>query len=171
MKTSTLLFTGLLVFSSTTFAAEPASPERLKEVQQHTQHATPYDINQTEQMFNKTAHGGVQHIVVKDKNNTEQIKLVQAYLIKMSADFSKGDFSDTEKMHGANMPGLARLKMAEPYDIKFEYKALPDGGQVHYSSEYPQYAQALHEWIDAQIKDHNSTVIDEHSQHHATPAQ
>ena len=122
-------------------------------------------------MFTKTVHGSVQHIIVNSNDNTEQIKLVQAYLIKLGHDFSTGNFSISEQIHGANMPGLAILKMAQPHDIKFKYKALPNGAEIHYSTEYPQYAQALHEWLDAQMKEHDNTVIPEHSQHHKTPAE
>jgi len=171
MKHSTLLLTGLVLFSTAALAIEPVSPEHTKEVQQRTQQVTPYAVDQTKLMFTKTVHGGVQHIIVNSADNTEQIKLVQAYLLKLTNDFSTGDFSVTEQIHGANMPGLARLKMAQPYDIKFKYKALPNGAEIHYSTEYPQYAQALHEWFDAQMKEHNNTVIHEHSQHHATPAE
>jgi hypothetical protein len=75
--------------------------------------------------------------------------LIQAHLLKIANEFRKGDFSVTERIHGADMPGLAQLKMAETDDIKFEYKALANGAQIHYSTEYPQYIQALHEWFDA----------------------
>ncbi len=56
-------------------------------------------------------------------------------------------------------------------DIKFEYKALPDGAQIHYSTEYPQYVQALHEWFDAQMSEHGNAEIPEHIKHHSTPAE
>jgi hypothetical protein len=29
----------------------------------------------------------------------------------------------------------------------------------------------LHEWFDAQMQEHDNTVIPEHSQHHKTPAE
>jgi hypothetical protein len=37
---------------------------------------------------------------------------------------------------------------------------LRNGAQIHYSTEYPLLAQALHEWFDAQMSDHDNTVID-----------
>lgn len=171
MKLPPLLLTGLMLFSTSVFAAEKASPERIDEVKQRTQQIVPYSEEQTLQMFTKTVHGGVQHVVVKSAENTEQIKLIQAHLQKMVENFSKGDFSETAQMHGDNMAGLAQLKMAKPYDIKYEYKALPKGAQIHYSTEEPKFAQALHEWFDAQTSDHDSHAIPEHSQHHSTPAE
>lgn len=168
---SLLLTTGLVLFSTSLLAVEKTSPERIDEVRQHTQEVISYDLNKTVQMFTKTVHGGVQHVVTKSADDTQQIKLIQAQLLKMTENFSKGDFSETEHIHGTNMAGLAQLKMAEPYDIKYEYKALPNGAQIHYSTEYPKFAQALHEWFDAQIKEHNAPATQEHSQHHSTPAE
>jgi hypothetical protein len=160
-----------VLFSGSALAAEDVSPKPNAEVQQRTQQVVPYSLEQTKQMFTKTVHGGVQHVEVKSADNTEQIKLIQSYLLKMSNNFRKGDFSDTERIHGANMPGLAELKKARPYEIKFEYKALPLGAQVHYSSEVTPLVRALHAWIDAQKKEHHDPEIKEHSKHHAAPAE
>ena len=171
MKHYPLVFIGLLVFSATTPAVEKVSPKQVDEVQQRTQQVVPYSLDQTLLTFTKTVHGGVQHVVVKSADNTEQIKLIQANLLKMASDFRKGDFSVTEHIHGATMPGLAQLKKAETDDIKYEFKALPNGAQIHYSTEYPQYVQALHEWFDAQMSEHGNEVVPEHIKHHSTPAE
>ncbi|MDD1618833.1 MAG: aspartate carbamoyltransferase [Methylococcaceae bacterium] len=154
MKPYTLLWAGLLLFSTVTLALENTSSKQVDEVQQR-----------------KTVHGGVQHVVVKSADNTQQIKLIQENLLKMANDFRKGDFSVTEHIHGATMPGLAQLKKAETDDIKYEFKALPNGAQIHYSTEYPQYVQALHEWFDAQMSEHGNEAVPEHSKHHSTVAE
>lgn len=160
-----------VLFSSSAWSAENTSLKTNDEVKQHTQQVVPYSLEQTKQMFTRTVHGGVLHVEAKSADNTEQIKLIQRHLLKMSNDFRKGDFSDTERIHGANMPGLAALKKARPYEIKFEYKALPLGAQIHYSSEVTPLVRALHEWIDAQKKEHHDPEIKEHSKHHASPAE
>jgi hypothetical protein len=171
MKPYTLLWAGLLLFSTATLALENTSPKQVEEVQQRTQQLVPYALDQTQLTFTTTVHGGVQHVVVKSADNTRQIKLIQENLLKMANDFRKGDFSVTERIHGADMPGLTQLKMAETDDIKFEYKALPNGAQIHYSTEYPQYVQALHEWFDAQMSEHGNEVVPEHIKHHSTPSE
>jgi hypothetical protein len=171
MKQALLIVMGLLLFSTTAPALEKADPERIKEVHQRSQQIMPFAMDQTLQTFSKTVHGGVQHVVVKSAGDTRQIKSIQAYLLKLANEFRKGDFSETERMHGTDMPGLAQLKMAQTDDIRFEYEALPNGAQIHYATEYPQYVQALHEWFDAQMSDHGNDVIPEHKRHHATPAE
>ena len=171
MKHYPLIFIGLLLFSTITPAVEKASPKQIDEVDQRMQQVVPFSLDQALETFTRTVHGGVQHVVAKSADETKQIKLIQAHLIKIADEFRKGDFSVTERIHGADMPGLAVLKMAKPDDIKFEYKALPNGGQIHYSTEYPQYVQALHEWFDAQKKEHGNDEIPEHIKHHSTPAE
>ena len=166
-----LLLTGLLLVSTTAPGLEKTSPAQSEETRQRIQQAVPYALNETLQTFSKTAHGGVQHVVVKSAGNTSQIKLIQSHLLKMANDFRKGDFSATERMHGADMPGLALLKKAETDDIKYEYKALENGAQIHYSTEFPPYVQALHEWFDAQMSDHGNADIPLHNQHHSAPSE
>lgn len=171
MKHHHLIFIGLLLFSTLTPALEKAAPKQTDEMRQRTQQVVPYALGQTLQTFTKTVHGGVQHVIAKSSDNSQQIKLIQTHLLKIANEFRKGDFSATERIHGADMPGLAQLKTAKTDDIKFDYEALPNGAQIHYSTEYPQFDQALHEWFDAQISDHGDTAIPEHIQHHSTPAE
>jgi glutathione S-transferase len=171
MKHYTLIGAGFLLFSTAAFALETVSPKQVDEVHQRMQQVAPFALDQTIETFTKTVHGGVQHIVAKSADNTQQIKLIQAHLLKIANEFKKGDFSVTERIHGADMPGLAQLKRAETDDIRFEYEALPNGAQIHYSTEYPQYVQALHEWFDAQKREHGNEVIPEHIKHHSTPAE
>lgn len=171
MKNYPLILAGLLFFSTTASALEQAVPKPVEEVHHRVQRVVPYALDQTLQTFTKTVHGGVQHVVVKSADNAKQIKLIQEHLLKIADAFRKGDFSSSERVHGADMLGLTQLKKAETDDIKFEYKALPNGAQIHYATEYPQFVQALHIWFDAQMKDHGNDVIPEHIQHHSTIAE
>lgn len=163
MKNSILIFIGLFYFTSISYAEN----QKLEPIEQRMQLLLPYIVDQTLESFSKTVHGGIQHVVVKSADNSVQIKVVQTHLRKMVDRYRKGDFSFSEKVHGADMPGLAQLKSAKTDDIKFEYKELSNGGQIHYSSEYPLLVSALHEWIDAQNKAHGNLEIGGHKHHHA----
>ncbi|MDP1666545.1 MAG: aspartate carbamoyltransferase [Methylobacter sp.] len=171
MKNNPLILVGLLLFSTAAAAFEKTGPEPVDEVRQRAQQVVPYTLGQALQTFTKTVHGGIQHVVAKSANDTREIKLIQTHLLEIANEFRKGDFSITERVHGADMPGLTQLKMAKTDDIKFEYKALPNGAQIHYSTEYPQFVQALHEWFDAQMIEHGNDKIPEHSKHHSAPAE
>jgi len=131
----------------------------------------PYAVDQSVESFSQTVHGGIMHITAKSAGDTQQIKRIQQYLRKTAEEFNKGDFSSTERFHGPDMPGLAQMKAAKPDDIRYEYKALSNGGQIHFSTEYPQLLNAIHAWIDAQIAEHGNTVLPGHEGHHASPAE
>lgn len=131
----------------------------------------PYDTKQALESFSKTVHGGIMHIVAKSADNKQQVQLIQQYLRQTATAFKNGDFSSTERFHGSDMPGLAQMKLAKTDDIRYDYQALPNGGQIHFSTEYPHLLNALHEWFDTQIKEHgNAAALSEHERHHASPA-
>jgi len=118
----------------------------------------PFDLEQTNHVFQKLDDGGLQKVVVKDPSNKKQIALIQSHLKEESHKFRKGDFSDPAKIHGEDMPGLADLKSgAKKIDVR--YSALPDGAQIRYQANDPELVTAIHQWFSAQLSDHG---------HHAT---
>jgi hypothetical protein len=166
MNTVAIIAVGLILMVNSTVAAEQTPSDVPENVSLSNRLDVPYDVDKTLQSFSKTVHGGVQHLVAKSETDTEQIKMIQDYLIKLVDAFRKGDFSEAERLHGKDMPGLNQLKTAKADEIYYEYKALAKGGQIHYSSEYPNFVQALHEWFDAQAREHANSTVPEHEQHH-----
>jgi len=156
----TLIATAILGLTLTHAAlAEPASPERLNEVTQRGMHVMPFDLKQTQHIFTKTETGGVQQVIVKDPNNSKQIDLIRQHLTRISGKFSRGDFSDPDKIHGKNMPGLAALRTAKPGQLHVQYKELPDGAEITYSAEGKELIDAIHQWFDAQLADHGPDAM------------
>ena len=139
--------------------AEPASPERLDEVTQRGMHVMPFDLKQTQHLFNKTENGGVQQVIVREPGNSKQIDLIRQHLTKISGEFSHGDFSDPEKIHGKDMPGLAALRTANPGQLHIQYKELPNGAEITYSAEDKALITAIHQWFDAQLADHGPDAM------------
>lgn len=135
-------------------AAEPADANRLDEVAERGAHVMPFDLEKTTHVFIKTENGGVQKVTVKNLSDQEQVSLIRMHLSEISNEFQQGNFSSPEKIHGENMPGLSELKAVKPGEIKIEYKVLPTGAQISYSTESPQFADAIHRWFDAQSSDH-----------------
>ena len=148
-----------LTLTHAVLAQEPASPERLNEVTQRGMHVMPFDLKQTQHIFNKTETGGVQQVIVKDPGNSKQIDLIRQHLTKISGEFSHGDFSDPEKIHGKDMPGLAALRTAKPGQLHVQYKELPDGAEITYSTENKALINAIHQWFDAQLADHGPDAM------------
>ncbi len=157
----TLIATAILGLTIThaALAQEPASPERLNEVTQRGMHVMPFDLKKTQHVFDKTDTGGVQQVIVKDTGNSKQIELIRQHLTKISGEFSHGDFSGPEKIHGKDMPGLAALRTAKPGQLHVQYKELPDGAEITYSAEDKALITAIHQWFDAQLADHGSDAM------------
>lgn len=166
MRHSTIAF--LLIASAVTISAhamERASDQRLDEVARRGSHVMPFDLEQTTHVFSKTEKGGLQKVFAEDSSNIEQIKLIREHLSKISQEFMHGDFSDPEKIHGARMPGLSELRMAQPGQIKIVYKELHNGAEIDYSTDDAKLIEAIHKWFDAQLSDHARHAIPSHDLH------
>jgi hypothetical protein len=135
-------------------ALEKAGTKRHEEVLRRGAQVMPFSLKQTLHIFIKTKTGGLQQVVVKDPSDTPQIKLIREHLSKISKDFARGNFSDPAKIHGHDMPGLAELEKAPPGRLRIEYKEIPKGAQIDYSTDSPKLIEALHRWFDAQLADH-----------------
>lgn len=171
MKHHTILALVAISLSASVQAQDSASAERRHEINQKVQEGLAFDWRQTKQAFTKSVHGGIQHLFAKSIDDTHLIKAIQVYMLRLASQFRAGDFADTERIHGADMPGLAELKKAGPNDIKFEYKALPTGAQIHFVTEDTHLLENLHAWFEAQIKDHGNADVSEHTKHHLSPAE
>jgi hypothetical protein len=155
-----LIATAILGLTLTHAAlAQPASPERLNEVTQHGIQVMPFDLKQTQHLFKKTKTGGIQQVIVKDPSNRKQIELIRQHLTKIAGEFSHGDFSGPEKIHGKDMPGLAALRAAQPGQLHVQYQELPNGAEITYSAEDKTLITAIHQWFDAQLADHGPDAM------------
>ncbi|WP_225616177.1 aspartate carbamoyltransferase [Methylomonas albis] len=166
-----IVFIALFIFTAILHADEKNTNTQAKILEKSLDSLLPYTVEQTESSFTKTRHGGVQHVVAKSATDSMLIASIQTHLRKMIGQFRKGDFSTTERMHGANMPGLMQLKTAKSADIRFAYRDLENGGQIRYYSEYPQFVSALHEWFDAQARAHGNVDLPSDIQHHLAKSE
>ena len=146
-------------------AVEKADEKRLDEIAERGSHVMPFDLEKTTHIFTQTPNGGVQQVIAKNKSDTEQINLIHTHLSEISNEFKHGNFSNPEKIHGKDMPGLAELKAAQPEQIKFEYEELPDGAQITYSTKVEELKRAIHQWFEAQLSDHARHAVPGHSHH------
>ncbi len=118
----------------------------------------PFDLEQTIHVFQRLDDGGRQTVTVKDPANAPQIALIQSHLQHEADRFRQGDFSDPARIHGDDMPGLAELKTGfAQIDIRFT--ALPNGGEIRYTTADPSLVMALHHWFIAQVSDHGRHAV------------
>lgn len=146
-------------------AGEKANKTRLDKVAERGAHVMPFALEQTTHVFTKTKQGGVQQVIVKDKGNSEQIKLIRTHLSNISDEFTQGDFSNPAKIHGESMPGLVELRKAKQGQIEIKYRVIADGAEVAYSTKSPNLIKAIHQWFDAQLSDHARHAVSGHAHH------
>jgi len=118
----------------------------------------PFNLDATMHQFEPTPQGGIQQVTAHDPADTEQIRLIRAHLQHEATKFRSGDFSDPAAIHGPAMPGLAELR-AGAERIVVQYRDLPAGGQITYSTDDPALVQAIHRWFDAQLSDHGKHAL------------
>lgn len=115
----------------------------------------PFDLEATLHIFQDTAIGGVQQVIVHDANDQENIDLIRIHLKEQAEAFAKGMFSNPSYLHGETMPGLAELQKAGQAGIlSVVYQDLDNGGEIIYSSEDKDVIIAIHLWFQAQVNDH-----------------
>ena len=158
------LFLGISSIAPAT-AMEKASAARINEVAQLGKHVMPFDLNQTLHIFTKVNNGGVQQVIAKDPKNAIQIALIREHLIKIASDFKQANFSDPEKIHGKDMPGLEALRNAETGAVTIRYREISEGAEITYMTESPELVTAIHQWFDAQLRDHDRHAT-MHRMHH-----
>ena len=128
--------------------------ERQAEVAEAGAEVMPFDLDRSTHVFEKTAEGGIQ-TVVSDDTDPAQVALIRAHLAEEAERFARGDFHDPEMIHGSDMGGLHAL--ATGYErLRITYREVDHGGEIRYASEDPALVAALHEWFDAQLRDHGA---------------
>jgi hypothetical protein len=126
----------------------------------------PFDLAATTHVFTKTAAGGIQRVVAKSGADASQVNLVREHLRDIRARFLQGDFSAPAHIHGADMPGLSRLRAAKPGQLAIVYRDVKSGAELEYKTKDRQLAAAVHEWFDAQLSDHGKDALEGHAHGH-----
>ena len=144
---------------------QQASADRQADVSSRGGHVMPFSLTATQHVFAKTAGGGMQQVVARNPADAEQINLVRQHLREIREQFLKGDFSGPSHIHGADMPGLGQLKAARPDQLAIDYRDIPAGAELSYTSAQAHLVAALHQWFDAQMADHGPDARSGHAHH------
>lgn len=151
---------------STPIIAAEITKKRAEKIVQRGIQIMPFDLDKTMHIFNKTAQGGIQQVITKDESDFGQIKLIRKHLTEIAQLFSQQNYSAPQHIHGKDMPGLKELGNAPPDAISINYSELDNGAQIEYSSAKTDLTNAIHQWFDAQLKDHARHAMPGHSMHH-----
>lgn len=131
------------------------APDHQGEVTRRGAEVMPFDLARTTHFFDDTDQGGVETITANDTSDAGQIALIRSHLTVEAERFARGDFSDPARIHGRDMAGLAALESAGSR-LHVQYAALSTGARIVYSSDDPAVITAIHQWFDAQRRDHDA---------------
>jgi hypothetical protein len=132
--------------------------ERQAEVRERGQSVMPFGLDRTTHVFRKTPSGGVQQVLADDPADGASIRLVRRHLRREQSKF-RGDYQDPMAIHGMTMPGIDELRRGAAA-IAVDYRFLPAGAQLRFTTANPRLQSALHRWFDAQLSDHGSDARD-----------
>jgi len=142
--------------SQTATSATPNS--RQDEIRQKGTQVMPFALDSTVHVFDKTDTGGLQRVLVRS-DAPDQLAMIRSHLQNISKSFATRDFSKPMHIHGADMPGLADMRAAKADELSADYKEVPDGAEITYSSHSPKIVAAIHRWFDAQLSDHGDDAM------------
>ncbi|HEX7964978.1 MAG TPA: aspartate carbamoyltransferase [Gammaproteobacteria bacterium] len=153
---------GVLVTLMAVTAVVQADPTaRQKEVAQKGGMVMPFDLHNSTHIFMKSGDGGTQQVLAKDPTDLKLIQQIRIHLGMEAERFSRGDFTDPMRIHGADMPGLSYLRYLKPGQVQVKYHDLPNGAEIQYSGRDKAAVDALHQWFDAQLSDHGQDATDQ----------
>jgi hypothetical protein len=115
----------------------------------------PFDMSKTLHIFKMTERGGVESVVARNPDSTEQIALVRANLQHEASEFQIGHYSDPAALHGAAMPGLQELTQGASR-IKVSYVDVPNGAAITFETDDVHMLTAIHKWFGAQLSEHGA---------------
>lgn len=115
----------------------------------------PFNLSKTTHVFNKTQSGGVQRITVDKDSNGQDEQQIRSHMEIIAEEFEHGNFTDPATLHGESMPGLATLQERHN-SLNVMYREVEGGAQITYASQDDVVVRAVHDWFDAQLRDHGS---------------
>lgn len=157
---------GIAVCLSGHAVASQASHERQADVARRGAQVMPFALSQTTHVFERTADGGIQQVVLREGADPAQLALIRQHLQEIGDQFAQQDFSGPETIHGHDMPGLEALRQAAPGEMSVKYTDIQGGAQLQFAAARPELVHAIHSWIGAQLSDHGKDAVEGHSAHH-----
>jgi hypothetical protein len=91
----------------------------------------------------------------RNVDDAEGTATIRAHLQGIAAAFTRGDFATAAMVHVREVPGTAVMR-ARSAAIRYEYRALPRGGEVRITTADPEALQAIHAFLAFQRHDHRA---------------
>jgi hypothetical protein len=91
----------------------------------------------------------------RDTRDTAGVKAIRDHLRSIARAFAAGDFSASAIVHAQPVPGTAVMRARRGL-IRYQFRALPGGGEVRITTRDPDARRAIHEFLAFQRTDHRT---------------
>jgi hypothetical protein len=148
----------VLLFSAITVAEESTCPhhsEHQKQVNERGDGVMGFKNSKTIHHFQLWKNGGVIRVEAKDEADVESIGKIRKHLREITTQFSKGEFSLPEEIHGRVPPGVPEM-IKHQHSITYNIHEIANGGEIRIKTEKPEALDALHAFLRFQIEDHRT---------------
>ena len=93
--------------------------------------------------------------LVRDVDDSAGVRTIRDHLRTIARQFAAGDFSASASVHAQRVPGTATMR-ARRATIRYEFRALPGGGEVRITTADRKAIDAVHEFLAFQRMDHRT---------------
>jgi hypothetical protein len=125
------------------------------DVEKHGDEAMGFSHDKTTHHFRLSTDGGTIEITVNDAKDADDLQAIQMHLKHIAVMFSNGDFSMPMFVHSQAPPGAAEMRDRRA-DITYTFEELPTGGRVRITTSNHDALNAVHDFLDFQIRDHQT---------------
>jgi hypothetical protein len=119
------------------------------------EHVMGFDQHKTTHHFVLTKSGGIIQVTANDATDTTSQDHIRIHLQHISKAFAEGDFTDPHDVHAETPPGVPVMK-ARRNKLSYRFDSIPSGGKVVIKTEDPKALDAVHEYLQYQIREHKT---------------
>lgn len=102
-----------------------------------------------------TLRDGGRIALERDTRDTAGVRAIRDHLRGIAKAFAAGDFSASATVHAQPVPGTPVMR-ARRRLIRYQFRALPGGGEVRMTTRDPDARRAIHEFLAFQRTDHRT---------------
>ena len=137
-------------------AAAPAATNdsAFRALQQRGAGTMGVDQYASRHQFEDTRDGGRIELQMREADSAA-VAQIRAHLRQIRQDFTEGRFSTPAATHAMEVPGTT-VMAARKDRIRYEYRDLPQGGEVRIRSTDPEAIAAIREFLAFQRADHRT---------------
>jgi hypothetical protein len=114
-----------------------------------------FDQEATNHHFILAADGGAIEVTAKSASDTASLNAIRTHLKEIAGQFAAGDFEKPLMTHAETPDGVAGMT-ARKNAIAYEFESLPAGGRVRIRTKDAAALDAVHKFLQYQIREHKT---------------